>query len=86
VATPDKPPSPRSSIPPGDVASPCISVCVLLEAQGICAGCCRTLDEIAQWSVLDAPGRRAVLAALPARRLALGHSQTPMRTNADADC
>jgi uncharacterized protein len=53
-----------------DVASPCISVCEILPASGLCAGCFRTLDEIAAWSVLDAPARRAVLAALPARRAA----------------
>jgi predicted Fe-S protein YdhL (DUF1289 family) len=37
-------------------------------ASGFCRGCFRTLDEIAAWSVLDVPARRAVLAALPARR------------------
>ena len=47
---------------------PCISVCVLDPATGICTGCFRTLDEIAAWSVLDDAGKRAVLAALPARR------------------
>jgi len=50
------------------VASPCISVCVLDPATGICTGCHRTLDEIAAWSVLDDADKRAVLAALPARR------------------
>ncbi len=56
----------------GDVPSPCISLCVLLEAEGLCVGCLRTVDEIAEWSLLDATGKRAVLAALPARRAALG--------------
>jgi len=41
-------------------------------ASGVCVGCCRTLDEIAAWSVLDADAKRAVLAALPARRARLG--------------
>jgi hypothetical protein len=50
------------------VASPCISVCVMDAPGGLCIGCFRTLDEIAAWSVLDAGARRAVLAALPARR------------------
>jgi predicted Fe-S protein YdhL (DUF1289 family) len=50
------------------VASPCISVCVLDPATAICTGCFRTLDEIAAWSVMDDAGKRAVLAALPARR------------------
>jgi uncharacterized protein len=35
---------------------------------GLCTGCCRTLDEIAAWSVLDDAAKRAIWAALPARR------------------
>ena len=52
-----------------EVASPCISVCEMDYATGLCRGCLRTLDEIAAWSVLDAAAKRAVLAALPSRRL-----------------
>jgi len=65
----------RKMIPADEVASPCISVCELDPATGLCRGCLRTLDEIAAWSVLDANGKRAVLAALPARRVA----QKPLR-------
>jgi predicted Fe-S protein YdhL (DUF1289 family) len=50
------------------VASPCISVCVMDAASGLCIGCWRTLDEIAAWSVLDADAKRAVLAAIRERR------------------
>lgn len=50
------------------VASPCIDVCRMDDATGWCAGCLRTLDEIAAWSSLDDEGKRLVLAALPARR------------------
>jgi predicted Fe-S protein YdhL (DUF1289 family) len=53
---------------PDAIASPCISVCVMLPEAGVCAGCFRTLDEIAAWSALGVADRRAVLAALPARR------------------
>jgi uncharacterized protein len=67
-----------------EVASPCISVCVLLQPAGVCIGCFRTLDEIAEWSVLDAAGRRAVLAALPARRSALGFAHDDAKTDTDA--
>ena len=49
------------------VPSPCISVCVMDAASGVCIGCLRTLDEIAAWSVLDAGAKRAVLADLPQR-------------------
>ena len=51
----------------GRVASPCISVCRIDDATGLCAGCLRTLDEIAVWSVLDDVDRRAVWAAIAAR-------------------
>jgi predicted Fe-S protein YdhL (DUF1289 family) len=56
--------------PTAPVASPCISVCRLDEASGLCVGCLRTLDEIAAWSLLDDDGKRDVIAALPARRAA----------------
>jgi len=32
-----------------DVESPCTSVCTIDSATGLCAGCYRTLDEIAGW-------------------------------------
>jgi predicted Fe-S protein YdhL (DUF1289 family) len=38
---------------------------------GLCVGCARTLDEIASWSVLDDDARRAIVAALPARKASL---------------
>ena len=53
---------------PAAVASPCTSVCRMDESSGLCAGCARTLDEIASWSVLDDDARRAIVAALPARK------------------
>ena len=49
------------------VASPCISVCVMDPDGAFCLGCFRTLDEIAAWGTLDAEGKRRVLALLPAR-------------------
>ncbi|HEX4885077.1 MAG TPA: DUF1289 domain-containing protein [Casimicrobiaceae bacterium] len=52
----------------GGVPSPCISVCVMDQRTGLCAGCLRTLDEIASWSVYDDDAKRAVLAALAQRR------------------
>ena len=50
------------------VPSPCVSVCVIDAPTGLCAGCYRTLAEIAAWIDLSSDERRAVLAALPARR------------------
>jgi predicted Fe-S protein YdhL (DUF1289 family) len=53
---------------PAGVPSPCVSVCAIDAASGLCAGCLRTIDEIAAWSVLDAATKRAIVDALPARR------------------
>lgn len=54
-----------------EVPSPCVDICRMDEASGFCEGCARTIDEIAGWSQLDAAGKRAVIALLPARRAAL---------------
>jgi hypothetical protein len=50
------------------VESPCTSVCTLDAPTGYCAGCYRTLDEIAAWIEMSDDRRRALLAALDARR------------------
>lgn len=47
--------------------SPCVSLCVVHPVARICAGCGRTPDEIAAWPTLDALGRSAIRAELPAR-------------------
>ncbi|MBK6471696.1 MAG: DUF1289 domain-containing protein [Betaproteobacteria bacterium] len=49
--------------------SPCINVCRMDEATGWCAGCLRTLDEIALWSRLAEADKRAVWEALAQRRV-----------------
>jgi len=51
------------------VASPCIDVCRIDAASGWCAGCLRTLDEIAAWAALDDAARRALWLELGRRRL-----------------
>jgi uncharacterized protein len=43
-------------------------VCVIDAPTGLCAGCYRTLDEIAGWVDLSAEKRRVLLAELPLRR------------------
>jgi uncharacterized protein len=50
------------------VPSPCTGVCRIDAATGLCAGCARTLDEIAAWSTLDDDARRAIRAAIAVRR------------------
>ncbi len=51
---------------PEAVASPCINVCRM--EGGVCAGCFRTLDEIACWANVDDEARRTILAAVARRR------------------
>jgi predicted Fe-S protein YdhL (DUF1289 family) len=50
------------------IPSPCTSVCTIDPASGWCAGCLRTIDEIAAWGGLDDAAKRAVWKRLPARR------------------
>lgn len=52
------------------VPSPCVNVCRMDEASGLCAGCARTLDEIARWSAMSDADKRAVWRQLPQRRAA----------------
>ena len=63
----------KAELPPvpaqaADPLSPCVNVCRMDAASGLCEGCRRTLDEIACWSVLDQAEKHAVLALLPARK------------------
>ncbi len=55
-------------------ASPCINVCRMDAATGLCEGCLRTIDEIARWGTLTDSDKRAVLAALEVRRQAALHA------------
>jgi predicted Fe-S protein YdhL (DUF1289 family) len=48
------------------VKSPCIDVCKM-EA-GVCAGCFRTIDEIARWGSIGDDEKRLILAAVAQRR------------------
>ena len=47
--------------------SPCIGVCRIARRTRSCEGCKRTLDEIADWPMLKAAEKRAILAQLPTR-------------------
>jgi len=47
--------------------SPCINICRMHEASGLCEGCLRTIDEIASWSTFDDAAKRAVWAAIEMR-------------------
>jgi hypothetical protein len=48
--------------------SPCIKVCTIEPDTGLCAGCARTLAEIAAWGGLSEAERLRIMLELPARR------------------
>ncbi|GAA0764583.1 MULTISPECIES: DUF1289 domain-containing protein [Brevundimonas] len=61
------PPAP-ASLPPRPIVSPCIMVCTVDGASGLCLGCLRTLQEIATWSRMTDEARAAVMDDLPGRK------------------
>lgn len=48
--------------------TPCVDICVMDQETGLCAGCNRTLAEIAAWASFDPETRRRIMAELPQRR------------------
>lgn len=52
---------------PKAIRTPCTKVCTVDGASGLCLGCLRSLQEIAEWSRLDDATREAILEALPGR-------------------
>jgi uncharacterized protein len=51
------------------VASPCVDIC-RLDAQGLCVGCRRTIEEITEWSRASEARRREILSELQRRSVA----------------
>jgi uncharacterized protein len=54
------------------VPSPCIDVCRIDPRTGWCEGCTRTIEEIAEWALLDDAAKRGVWVLLERRRVQLG--------------
>ncbi len=52
---------------PRPIVTPCVQVCAVDGASGLCVGCHRTLAEIATWGRLDDARRTAIMAELPGR-------------------
>ena len=50
------------------IASPCVRICVVDGASGLCVGCLRTLGEIAGWGAMTDQERAEIMTALPQRR------------------
>jgi uncharacterized protein len=55
-------PEDRSPVP-----SPCINICQMDQATGLCQGCMRTIDEIVKWGSAGDDYKRAVWAEIRRR-------------------
>jgi predicted Fe-S protein YdhL (DUF1289 family) len=51
------------------IQTPCISVCAIDPSTNRCAGCGRSLEEIARWTSMSATERQRIMDELPARRV-----------------
>ncbi|MCC6659062.1 MAG: DUF1289 domain-containing protein [Rhodocyclaceae bacterium] len=63
---------------PTPVRSPCVKVCEMDEAVGLCKGCCRTQDERDWWVAYSDAQQREVLRRCDQRREALGAGCTEL--------
>ncbi|BCF95612.1 hypothetical protein PPGU19_001810 [Paraburkholderia sp. PGU19] len=59
------------------VPSPCINVCRMNRSTGLCEGCLRTIDEIANWSSFDDAAKRAVWVEIDRRHVDFMAKQSP---------
>jgi uncharacterized protein len=50
------------------IETPCIKICAIDPASGLCTGCARTLAEIARWGTMSDAERRSIMEELPSRR------------------
>lgn len=51
------------------IPSPCINICQMDAASGLCVGCFRTIEEITVWSRCDDAARTHILASVARRRM-----------------
>ena len=61
------------------IESPCVDVCRMSEARGVCIGCYRTLEEIARWRDMSEDEQTRLLTELQRRRRDMG----PLNTKED---
>lgn len=54
-----------------EVQSPCIGVCVIDDASGLCQGCFRRADEIQDWWDLDNLSKKKIVSAAKERESAV---------------
>jgi predicted Fe-S protein YdhL (DUF1289 family) len=60
------------------IKTPCNRICVLHPTLRLCAGCGRSLDEIARWIELTDAARAEIMAQLPARLAAMGGAKAAL--------
>lgn len=53
--------------PPSSINSPCVMVCTIDEKSGLCLGCYRTMDEIAEWRRMGESNRVRLISELALR-------------------
>lgn len=63
--------------PVAEVPSPCVKVCTMDHAAGLCIGCSRTLDEIAGWSQFTPEQKLAVWRYINERKMRHGPPGPP---------
>lgn len=63
-----QPPSPSPARAPRAIATPCVMVCTVDGASGLCLGCLRTLPEIATWSRMSDAERAKIMGELDGRQ------------------
>ena len=54
--------------PPKPILTPCVLVCVIHPATGLCLGCHRTNEEIERWRTYSDDERAEILAQLRIRK------------------
>ena len=63
-----QPPASPPALPPKSIATPCVMVCTVDGASGLCLGCFRTLPEIATWSRMSDAERAKIMGELDGRQ------------------
>lgn len=53
---------------PTVIETPCVKICTI-DDDGLCAGCSRSLDEIARWGSMAPTERQRIMAELPKRKI-----------------
>lgn len=55
--------------------TPCVDICQIDRATGLCRGCARTIAEISTWASMTSEERRRIMNELEARKTTLCEAQ-----------